>query len=295
MTRITVVTPSYNQAAFLDQTIRSVLGQREHVHEYFVVDGGSGDESVATIRRHAARIDWWVSEKDRGQADAIRKGFERATGDVLCWLNSDDVYLPGALESARRAFDEHPEWDALTAYHVRMDAQSRIISAHRIGRQTARRARWGIHPVNQQTCFFRRSIYERVGGIDLSLHCVLDTEMWLRMFDAGSTWGLVPRYLAGFRQHPAAKGSSWLELYAKEEQMLREKHARYCAPTAKHYLGLTAYRLGQIVSGRHLRALAESRRWRGRTLEEVFGAVGTESGGGAAREAIETAIGGDGR
>src|SRR5687768_1094026 len=169
-TRITVVTPSFNQAGFLDQTIRSVLSQREHAHEYFVVDGGSTDGSVDVIRRHAGRIDWWVSEKDRGQSDAIAKGFARATGDVLCWLNSDDLYLPGALEAARRAFDEHPEWDALTAYHVRMDAESRIISAHRIPRQSPRLARWGIHPVNQQTCFFRRSMYERVGGIDLSLH-----------------------------------------------------------------------------------------------------------------------------
>jgi GT2 family glycosyltransferase len=249
-----------------------VLSQREHAHEYFVVDGGSTDGSVEVIKQYEARIDWWVSEKDRGQADAIQQGFGRATGDVLGWLNSDDVYLPGALEAVRRAFDAHPEWDAMTAYHVRIDAQSRVMSAHRIPRQSGRRARWGVLPVNQQTCFFRRSLYERVGGIDLSLHCVLDTELWLRMFDAGARWGLVPAYLAAFRQHATAKGSSWLGLYAKEEQMLRERYARYCGRTAKHYLGLTGYRLGQVASGRHLRAMSETRRWRGRTLEEVFGA-----------------------
>jgi glycosyltransferase involved in cell wall biosynthesis len=271
-TRITVVTPSYNQAGFLDQTIRSVLSQRGHAHEYFVVDGGSTDGSVEVIRRYEGRIDWWVSEKDRGQADAIAKGFGRASGDVLGWLNSDDVYLPGALEAVGRAFDAHPEWDALTAYHVRVDAQSRVVSAHRIPRQSVGRARWGVHPVNQQTCFFRRSLYERVGGIDLSLHCVLDTELWLRMFDTGARWGLVPTYLAAFRVHATAKGSSWQELYAKEEQMLRERYARYCGKTAKHYLGLAGYRLGQLASGRHLRAMSETRRWRGRTVEEVFGA-----------------------
>ncbi len=104
--KITIVTPSYNQAQFLEETLRSVLSQREQIHEYFVLDGGSTDGSAEIIRRYAEKggIDYWHSRKDAGQADAIHQGFCRATGDWVAWLNSDDVYLPGACaRSAKRS------------------------------------------------------------------------------------------------------------------------------------------------------------------------------------------------
>jgi len=98
---ITIVTPSFNQAAYLEKTIQSVLAQRADIHEYFVLDGGSTDDSVEIINKYASQIDYWVSRPDGGQADAIRQGFERATGDVLAWLNSDDLLLPGAIQKPR--------------------------------------------------------------------------------------------------------------------------------------------------------------------------------------------------
>jgi glycosyltransferase involved in cell wall biosynthesis len=273
--RITVVTPSFNQARFLDETLRSVIAQRPFVHEYFVIDGGSTDGSVDIIRRrHAAGgIDLWLSEKDRGQADAIHKGFSRATGDYLYWLNSDDVLLPGAMETIQQSLAAHPEWDALTAYHVRIDEQSRIISMHRIPGESPAAARWGIHHVCQQTCVFRRELYEKVGGINHALHCVLDTELWCRMFAVGSVWGHVPQYLAAFRQHPQAKGKAdkWYAMYRDEEMSLRHRFPQFCADTLKHRLGLLGYRAGQIFSGRHLRAGAQSRRNAGKSLQQVFG------------------------
>jgi len=270
--RISIVTPSFNQAEFLDETLRSIIAQRNYVHEFSVIDGGSTDGSVDIIRRHADQIDHWVSEKDAGQSDAIQKGFARTTGDFLFWLNSDDVLLPGALEKVHDALDNHPEWDALTGYHVRMDARSRIISMHRTPGENPHAARWGIHHVIQQTCFFRRSLYEQIGGLNLGLHCVMDTELWCRMFEAGSNWGHIPEYLAGFRQHQKAKGSAekWFQMYRGEEKMLQEKYPQYCADNLKHQAGLLYYRAGQILSGRHLSALNDARRSRGRTLADVF-------------------------
>ena len=269
--RISIVTPSFNQAGFLEETLRSVISQREYIHEYFVIDGGSTDGSVEIVQQHAADIDYWVSQRDSGQSDAIHKGFSRATGDYLFWLNSDDVLLPGALAKVRTALDLHPEWDALTGWHVRMDERSRVISAHRIPGESPRAARRGVHHVIQQTCFFRKSLYERLGGLDLSLHCVMDTDLWCRMFDVGATWGHIPQYLAGFRQHPAAKGSDakWTTMYRAEEHMLREKYPRYCADTFAHRLGLIGYRTAQFLSGRHLLARRDARRWRGKTLDEI--------------------------
>ena len=214
--KISVVTPSFNQARFLDETLRSVLAQRDAIHEYFVIDGGSTDGSADVIRRHESQIDYWVSEPDSGQADAIHKGFRRATGDVLYWLNSDDVLLPGAIARVRRAFDENSHWDALTAWHVRMDAESRILSMHRIPAENPRRARWGMHHVNQQTCYFKRALYERVGPIDPNLHCVLDTELWSRIPTATRVlspapwpyWSLISLNRSRSRRINAAEGGA---------------------------------------------------------------------------------------
>lgn len=270
--KITVVTPSYNQGKYLDETLRSVLSQREHIHEYFVLDGGSTDGSVDIIRRYAEEggIDYWHSRKDKGQSDAIEQGFRRATGDVLCWLNSDDVFLPGAIRLVREQFDRHPEWDVLTGYHVQMDGDSRIISTYRIPGESRRMAYWGVHHIAQQTCFFKRELYERVGRLNLDLHCVMDGDLWIRMLDAGATWGHVPKFLAGFRIHETSKGQSWIEEYAQEGRYMRERYPQYMNSPRRH-IGLTYYRLSQIFSGRLLRAKGETIFYAGKKLTEVFG------------------------
>ena len=268
---ISVVTPSYNQAKYLEETLRSVISQRDQLHEYFVFDGGSTDGSAELIRRYAYGIDYWQSEKDKGQSDAIAKGFRRATGDVLGWLNSDDVLLPGALGHVRRAFDEHPEWDVVTGYHAAIDGDSRIMALHRTGRETRTKLRWGIIRVCQQTCFFRRRLYEKVGGLDLSLHCVMDHELWFRMFDAGATWGHVPHYLAGYRWHSESKGMSWDARYAAERAQMALKYPQYPTQAGGHPLALAVYRAGVVLKGSYLRARSETRRFRGRKITEVFG------------------------
>jgi glycosyltransferase involved in cell wall biosynthesis len=270
-TTLTVVTPSYNQARFLDETLRSVLSQRDQVHEYFVLDGGSTDGSQEMIRRYAGLLDFWTSEKDKGQSDAIHRGFARATGDVLCWLNSDDVFLPGVLERVREAFDRHPEWDVLTAHHVQTDADGRILMVHRIPGESVTSARWGVIHVCQQTCFFRRRVYEAVGGLNLDLHCVLDTELWLRMFRARTTWGHIPDLLAAFRQHAASKNSSWQKQYAQEWARLRREYPEFCGRSLKHSAGIAMWHASNLLGGRKVRSLLESRRLRGRKLTDVFG------------------------
>ena len=271
--KITVVTPSYNQAKFLEETLRSVLSQRDQIHEYFVLDGGSTDGSAELIKKFADEtggIDYWHSRKDKGQSDAIHQGFRQATGDYIAWLNSDDVYLPGALRLVREALERNPNWDALTGYHVRIDGESRILTQHRIPRESHKMVSWGVHHTAQQTCFFRRSLYEKVGGLDLTLHCAMDTELWLRMFHAGSKWGHIPEYLAAFRLHDTAKGSAWLKEYAEERVRVHGRWPQYLE-TKRQHLGMPFYRLSQMLSLRHPRAWWETRKNRGRKLTEVFG------------------------
>lgn len=268
---MSLVTPSFNQARFLDRALESVLSQKDELHEYFVFDGGSTDHSLELIQQHAPRITYWESGADRGQSDAIAKGFARATGDILGWINSDDVLLPGALARIRAAFASHPEWDVVTGHHVRIGPDDRIIAFHRMPAESAELASWGVTHVCQQTCFFRRSLYERVGGLNRELHCVMDTELWYRFFHAGARWGHVPLYLAAFREQPEMKGKTWLEEYRKEHELLDRRYPHFRARNLKHRLGLAYHRATQIGSGRFLRSRFDTWRLAGRTYQEVFG------------------------
>lgn len=251
--RITVVTPSFNQAAYLGETLRSVLSQREEIWEYFVIDGGSEDESPEIIRRHEDQIDYWVSEKDRGQADAINKGFRRATGDVLFWLNSDDILAPGAIARVKAAFEANPQWDVLTGYSVFLDSEGRITKVNYIPRETRWWAGRGVLHVCQQTCYFQKTLYDRVGGIDEALHCALDTELWLKFFEAGASWGHIPAILGGFRIHQAMKGKTWVDKYEREWPIVAKSHPWYpthLSPWALSRLLYRAMRLGRIFTAR---------------------------------------------
>src|SRR5258708_30795987 len=167
--KITVVTPSYNQGEFLSETIESVLNQNYPHLEYFVVDGGSTDGSVELIRQYEARIAWWVSENDNGQSDALRKGFERATGQLLAWLNSDDVYFPNALNLIAHAYERDPN---ATLY-----VGGLAVGGYNNGpirKCAVPPPPWGYLPrfgrfvTSQQSTFFDANAYRLVGGIDVN-------------------------------------------------------------------------------------------------------------------------------
>ena len=269
---VSVVTPSFNQARYLEETLRSVLSQREQLHEYFVIDGGSTDRSVDLIRKYApAGIDYWTSEKDRGQSDAIQKGFDRATGDVIAWLNSDDVYLPGAVAKVRQAFERNPDWDVITSNYVLMDGETRLTGCYRRPRQRLAWARRGQWLICQQGCFFRRSLFERAGGVDLRLHCMMDADLWARFFRLGANWGHVNDYLAGFRWHDESKTMSWGRSWQEDGAVMRQRYPELHPGAVVRRLGRIGYLAAQALSGRQLRASLDTWRYRGRPLNEVFG------------------------
>jgi len=275
-TRITVVTPSYNQADFLERTILSVLSQRECVYEYFVLDGGSTDGSVDIIKRYSDQIDWWMSEKDKGQSDAIHRGFARATGDILCWINSDDLLLPGALKRVQAAFDADPTTDIIAGYLALIDADDKIMSLPRVPGGNTFFAQHGLVQVSQQSTFFRRALYEKVDGLDLSLHCAMDLDLWSRFYSKAAKWRRLPVHLAAFRKHGNAKGSgnAWWERYQQEKALVWERYPELFGNKNIRQGAIALYRGWQIVSGRQLRAMWDTTKSRGKPVTEIFGEFG---------------------
>jgi glycosyltransferase involved in cell wall biosynthesis len=177
--RVSVVVPSYNHARFLRAAIDSVLAQAHAPLELIVVDGGSHDGSVDILRSYGDRLQF-VSERDRGQADAINRGFARSTGDILCWLNSDDMFMPGVIPRVVRAFDEHPEAEFVYGRGWEIDEAGRVIEEAGVLTFDLWRLIHQRNFIQQPSCFFRRSLMERVGPVDESLHYVMDWDLWIR-------------------------------------------------------------------------------------------------------------------
>lgn len=215
--RISIVTPCLNAAEFLEEAIESILGQSYPNLEYVIVDGGSTDGTLDIIRRYASRLSSWISEPDRGHADALNKGFARTTGAVMGWLNADDVLHRGALRLLAHVFTDFPETEWLTAQASWLDATGAVVSVQpprgwsRLGFISGD-YRW----IQQESTYWRRSLWERAGGRladDVRLAC--DFELWMRFFRHAplySTDGLV----GGFRMHSGQRTANQLDAYEAE-------------------------------------------------------------------------------
>lgn len=183
--RITIVTPSYNQGEYLEKTIKSVLDQGYPNLEYFIVDGGSSDDSVAVIKRYADRLDWWVSEPDHGQTHAIAKGFARATGDIVNWVNSDDFLEPGALSRVAEAWRESPQAAAWVGGCRRIDEHGRelnVLYANSLDRENLGH-NWNGWQIYQPACFLNRRVVEQAGGLEIGYQYAMDQDLYFRMLD----------------------------------------------------------------------------------------------------------------
>jgi len=239
---ISVVTPSYNQAVFLDRTIRSLADQNYPKLEYIVQDGLSTDKTPQVVRDHPEVVTAFNTQSDTGQAQAINRGFRQTSGEIMAYLNSDDILLPGALYFVSDYFRRHPKVDVVYSHRI-------IINEHdlEIGR-------WILPPhsdkvlfwadfVPQETLFWRRSIWEKIGAeLDESMQFAMDWDMILRYIISGATIIRVPRFLAAFRVHASQKTSAQLnQIGLKEMDAVRAKYLTYCPGREEIHQNLKSY------------------------------------------------------
>lgn len=221
--RVTIVTPSFNQGQFLEETIRSVLLQSYPNLEYIIVDGGSTDDSVEIIRKYERWLTYWVSEPDRGQGSAINKGFRHSTGQIMGWLNSDDCLQLGAIWQIVSVFNRSPQTNLVCGYRQAIDANSRHVR-YEAYLKPEKFSLSRICYVPQETVYWQRAVWEAVGELDESYQFALDFDYWQRVLLASYRFDLLPRFISLFRLHADAKGERTLDVRKRE---LARIHLRY--------------------------------------------------------------------
>jgi glycosyltransferase involved in cell wall biosynthesis len=221
--RISIVTPSYNHAAYVEWTVRSVLLQRYSNLEYIVMDGGSKDATCSILAPYRSHFAYFASEKDGGQADAIARGFERCTGEIMGYLNSDDMLAPDTLHFVADYFQAHPEVDVIYSHRCHVDAKNRVVGYWLLPpHDNYLIQRYDLIP--QETCFWRRRIFEKAGNIDANYRFAMDYDFFVRLMNNGTVMR-VNRALGAFRVHEQSK--TWLLLATLGEEEKRRVLDKY--------------------------------------------------------------------
>ncbi len=264
--KISIVTPSFNQAAFLEETLLSVFEQNYPALEYIVMDGGSNDGSDDIIRKYQDRLTHWESAPDKGQYDAINRGFAQSTGEVMAWLNSDDKLTPWALKVVGEIFAEHPEIEWLTtAYPMHWDIYGRATHCGYNGGYSREGFFRGEHLpfghwhargwIQQESTFWRRSLWERAGGgLDPSFSLAGDLELWARFYKHAELCA-VATPLGGFRVHPAQKTALRAEDYSEQAKRAFLLHGGRIPSRAQNFVNGWLAKLIRFLQRRYDRRL----------------------------------------
>lgn len=262
--KISVVIPSYNQARFVEETLESVFAQDQEDTEVLFVDGGSTDGTLTLAERYRDQFAYFVSEPDRGQSDAMTKGFAAATGDVLTWLNTDDILLPGALSAVARAFRETPGCEWTLGNVVWIDGDGNIMRFYKGEGWSEAGVRAGRLTAGGPSAFFTSGLLQRAGGIDRDMHYKMDTHLWWRFVASGARYVRLPSYIWALRLHPEAKTSRrGAEAVRRENARIDAvKQAIGIAPPPHRWPG----HLGGVFYPARAGCTLDTLRWRRRPL-----------------------------
>lgn len=265
--KISVITPSYNQGVFLERTILSILNQNYPNLEYIVCDGGSTDNSIDIIKKYEDKITWWCSEKDSGQSNAINKGFKKATGDIVCWINSDDILLDGALEKYAYLHNTYPDCSIYMGQTMRIDNNDNIIFFHMTPKPYSFFYRNGIIGMAQQSwAWKRKEVFNKIGYLNEERHACMDIEFLMRQIRAGFKFAYTRDTLGAIRIYEGTKTSidnqGGNNIWTKDREILKKEFAdfryRNVSPIA-YFL----YRIFKIINGMSIRSYYLTQMYKG--------------------------------
>ncbi len=223
--KISIITPSYNQGQFLEETILSVLNQDYPNLEYLIIDGGSSDNSVEIIKKYEKHLAYWVSEPDKGQADAINKGFSKCTGDILCWLNSDDVLKSDSLQLVSDFFLLNRDIDCIIGDLEIINERGGLLVLKKSVPFDFKMHLYTACLIPQPATFFTRKVWQETGELDYRLNYQMDYEYFLRMADKGFNFALLRKPLAQFRLHENSKSiSDYKTEFFKDQILIQNKY-----------------------------------------------------------------------
>jgi glycosyltransferase involved in cell wall biosynthesis len=214
MTLVSIITPSYNQAKYLEQTIQSVLTQDYPNIEYIVIDGGSNDGSVDIIKKYQDKFTYWISEKDKGQAEAINKGFAKANGEIIAWLNSDDYYLPNIISQVVKIFEKNPDAVLMYGNMLAVDENGKTFNTLNY-KQVSLEDLICFQIIGQPAVFFRKSALQKTKGLNLNFHFLLDHLLWIELAQHGKILHVNQTWSAA-RYHAEAKNRAKAAEFGKE-------------------------------------------------------------------------------
>lgn len=283
---VSIVTVVFNGEKYIEESIKSVLSQGCDNIEYIVIDGDSTDSTQLIIQKYENEIDYWRSESDQGQSDAFIKAFSLCNGSWITWLNADDILLPGAIKELNRSIRKFPEVDCFTGNVVWTTASNRILQCRKGERWLNLQPALGALSVYGPSTFFKRSLYERVPGINRDLHYMMDTDLWWQFYRSGAKFRRLKGYIWTLRLHEFAKMSghnfdssemadsthpSW-KIKRLEAESIIERYNVETRPMALG-MGKIIQNMNRLVSWAYLHSLVQSRLYKGKELHKLFPAT----------------------
>lgn len=224
--KLSIITPSYNQSEFLERTIKSVIEQNYNNLEYIIIDGGSSDNSLSIIKKYSDQLAYWVSEPDNGQANAVNKGFDFSTGDIIGWINSDDTYLPGTFKIIIETFNKFPGIDVVYGDYFFIDNNDNILLKKKEIRADFNIILFARNTICQPTVFFRREVLKKVGKLTEDIHYGMDWDYWFRISNSGFKFKQIKNYLATFRWQGNSKSVTNPNAALQERRSLQYQYAK---------------------------------------------------------------------